>query len=722
MPSFPYFTTMFSSTTPASTRQLTPPTICSLTLPSTFPALQPVWCSAHTYRICTDESAYADMLTGMEDEDEVAAEEMDMAEVEERWSCLYPLAGVFEDAEVNVEEQQVCAPLPVPRSSFFGGEVSVECLFDAETPFASDEELWLRSVFDPVAAPCAVLDPLLEEEEIEEVTLVDTSELKLLPSVAVRDFRDPVAAWAEAEALPVEEWWVGGEEEVVVKREGRSLISKVTVSVPEAVLDTEVQETNSTWTLEDDPVLRYVTSQTFLPGLDNFSDISIHSAFPQYDNADIDALYQATTSFVKDRYDGECTCLDGKPAAPHSPGENYLLVNNEDVFGFSAARPQAEDIFELLDATVDADMEDFTPGYELTEDEDHVSDMSDSDADDVSMVQSSEWSYFDTDTQQYIGYTALEHLLQTNQPSELPYFDADSQQDAGCTAFDQILPIDADQMPPLVHRDFDELFDKLVEEVTALLQDELDKLDDIDPPPPQVETLTQPPRKAPVQERRLRGFRQVGPYMMYSSHQRSTMRSRRNVQLVLQPQQLYNIEEDKEEEDCLSPVSSAESLDFTTHFTVVKTLATRRANFLDDDEPESSMPSPASQATEPPLTDSQYEDMFADAIWTMSPDLALTNPSHTSSSSIVPVTSWSQHDFPPLPVLEAFATEIHNHLALIFDCLNTRRSHELPGLSNDLTWALNALASEYPSMTLLGSLGLAVEILVERMVASSVAS
>ncbi|KAI0588879.1 hypothetical protein TUN199_03306 [Pyrenophora tritici-repentis] len=601
MPSFPYFTTMFSSTTPASTRQLTPPTICSLTLPSTFPALQPVWCSAHTYRICTDESAYADMLTGMEDEDEVAAEEMDMAEVEERWSCLYPLAGVFEDAEVNVEEQQVCAPLPVPRSSFFGGEVSVECLFDAETPFASDEELWLRSVFDPVAAPCAVLDPLLEEEEIEEVTLVDTSELKLLPSVAV------------------------------------------TVSVPEAVLDTEVQETNSTWTLEDDPVLRYVTSQTFLPGLDNFSDISIHSAFPQYDNADIDALYQATTSFVKDRYDGECTCLDGKPAAPHSPGENYLLVNNEDVFGFSAARPQAEDIFELLDATVDADMEDFTPGYELTEDEDHVSDMSDSDADDVSMVQSSEWSYFDTDTQQYIGYTALEHLLQTNQPSELPYFDADSQQDAGCTAFDQILPIDADQMPPLV-------------------------------------------------------------------------------QLVLQPQQLYNIEEDKEEEDCLSPVSSAESLDFTTHFTVVKTLATRRANFLDDDEPESSMPSPASQATEPPLTDSQYEDMFADAIWTMSPDLALTNPSHTSSSSIVPVTSWSQHDFPPLPVLEAFATEIHNHLALIFDCLNTRRSHELPGLSNDLTWALNALASEYPSMTLLGSLGLAVEILVERMVASSVAS
>ncbi|KAI0609627.1 hypothetical protein TUN205_06131 [Pyrenophora tritici-repentis] len=619
MPSFPYFTTMFSSTTPASTRQLTPPTICSLTLPSTFPALQPVWCSAHTYRICTDESAYADMLTGMEDEDEVAAEEMDMAEVEERWSCLYPLAGVFEDAEVNVEEQQVCAPLPVPRSSFFGGEVSVECLFDAETPFASDEELWLRSVFDPVAAPCAVLDPLLEEEEIEEVTLVDTSELKLLPSVAVRDFRDPVAAWAEAEALPV------------------------TVSVPEAVLDTEVQETNSTWTLEDDPVLRYVTSQTFLPGLDNFSDISIHSAFPQYDNADIDALYQATTSFVKDRYDGECTCLDGKPAAPHSPGENYLLVNNEDVFGFSAARPQAEDIFELLDATVDADMEDFTPGYELTEDEDHVSDMSDSDADDVSMVQSSEWSYFDTDTQQYIGYTALEHLLQTNQPSELPYFDADSQQDAGCTAFDQILPIDADQMPPLV-------------------------------------------------------------------------------QLVLQPQQLYNIEEDKEEEDCLSPVSSAESLDFTTHFTVVKTLATRRANFLDDDEPESSMPSPASQATEPPLTDSQYEDMFADAIWTMSPDLALTNPSHTSSSSIVPVTSWSQHDFPPLPVLEAFATEIHNHLALIFDCLNTRRSHELPGLSNDLTWALNALASEYPSMTLLGSLGLAVEILVERMVASSVAS
>ncbi|KAE8823111.1 hypothetical protein PTNB85_10290 [Pyrenophora teres f. teres] len=820
MPSFPYFTTMLRTTTPTSTRQLTPPTATSLTLPSTFPALQPVWLPEGTYRICTDESEYADMLTEVEDEDEVAAEEMECTDetVGEkevvRWDTLYSLDSIATDAEMlDQGEQQVYSPLPlsVPRSSFFGGEVSVECLFDADMPFASDEELFVRSVFDAVAAPCTALGLLEDKDEVvEEVTLLDTSELKLLPSVAVQGFCDPVALWTEAEALPVggeEEEEEEEEEEVVVKREGRSLIPALSLfsemeveSVqPELVLDAEAQEqekkkdsfdllhTDSTWTLEDDPVLRYITSQTFLPGLDTIAEVVVRSAFIQYDNSDIDALYQATTAFVQDRYDGECACLDDKPAAPRLPGENYLLVDNEGVFGLSVARPRAEDIFELLDAVVDPDEfddddddeEDVLGGeflydddeddlpragvfydaaaggmvafvaldqllypttsiakyppsivladsqtshYKFFDDEDHVSDISDSDADDVSMVQSSEWPYFDTNTQQYMGYTTLEYLLQTDQPSELTYFDADSQQYVGYTAFNQLLQIDADQMRPVVHQDFNDLFDQLVEEVAELLQNELDELDETDLPSPQVQTPTRPSRNAPVQGR-LRGFQRVGPYKMYSSHQRPTMQSRRNVQLVLQPQQLYDVEEDEdeEEEDCLSPPSSAHLLEFTTHCAVVKTLATRRASFLlDDDEPESSMPSPTSQATEP-STDGQYEHMFADAIWTMSPDLALTNPSHaSSSSSIVPVLSWPQHNFPSLPVLEAFGTEIHNHLALIFNCLNTGRSHKLPALSNDLTWALNALVSEYPSMTLLGSLGVAVEILVERMVASSV--
>jgi len=269
-------------------------------------------------------------------------------------------------------------------------------------------------------------------------------------------------------------------------------------------------------------------------------------------------------------------------------------------------------------------------------------------------------------------------------------------------------------MRQVVSRNTDGEYVELDEETTELLQDEFAETGLAS-----LQTSTGPQHNAPV-KRRLRGFGQVGPHMMYSSYQRPTVRLRRNVQLVLQPRRLDSVEE--EGEGCLSPPSSADSLEFTMHCGVVKTLVTRRANFLDDecddeDELESSMSSPASHATETP-TDGQYEEIFADAIWTVSPDLALTNLSHALSTA--PVSPSSLQDFPSLLVLESFGTEIHNHLALIFDCMNNGRSRELPALSNDLNWALNALASGYPSMTLLGTLGVAVEILVERMVASSV--
>ncbi|RMZ67382.1 d-lactate dehydrogenase [Pyrenophora seminiperda CCB06] len=241
--------------------------------------------------------------------------------------------------------------------------------------------------------------------------------------------------------------------------------------------------------------------------------------------------------------------------------------------------------------------------------------------------------------------------------------------------------------------------------------------DETDVPSPQI---SKGPPRYPLVQGRLQGFKRVEPYMSCSSHQRSTMRSRCYIQLVLEPQRLHAIEE--EGEDYLSPPSSADSLKFTMHCGVVKSLAMRRGNFLDDEcedgnGPEFSMTSFENQSTKT-LIDRQYEDMFADAIWTVSPGLALTNPSHTSSST--PVSLSSLHYFPSLSVLEAFGIEIHNHLALIFDCMNNGRSHELPTLSNDLNWALNALASDYPTMTLLGTLGIVVEILVERMVASSV--
>ena len=797
-----------------SGRRLTPASTADITLDSTFASLTPVW-SAGRYGVSGDEDEFADVLTGVSDADDIRTEEelecVDIGVRETvRWGDLYALGTMSEEKkrEEHGEQMVYASVSSLASSSFFGGEVSVECVFDAEVPLASNEELWLRSVFDPVAAPVAVGtlvdDDEEEEEEVvvaQEVGLLDTSDLKLLPTVAVHDFRDPVATWADFEAVAAG-YPVGDEDiedEILSRRAGRSLVPAMpvlletepqSVSEPEPVIDAEEQEkkkdlldlliTDSTWKLEHDPVLRHITAHAFLPGLDNFAEVAICSALTQYDNTDIDALYHATTSFIDDHYDGECTCLDGKPATLRLPGENYLLADNEDAFGLSVARSRAQDIFELLDAVVDADMTEFvdndesdddedmlgggflddeqdlprasvffdaaagammafvaldqllypttsiaeypfiaiadsqTSDYDLSDDEQDVSDMSDSDADDVSTIQPSEWTYFDTDTHQHMAYTALEQLLQTDQHSELTYFNADNQQYVEYTAFNQLLQIDLDQMPQIVLWDIDDDYLELDEEATELLHCEFDETDLAS-----LHTLTGPSRNAPV-KRRLGGYGQFRPYMMYSSHQRPTVRSRRNVQLIFQPRRLYSIEE--EGEDCLSPPSSADSLGFTMHCGVVKALVTRRENFLDDecddeDGSEASMSSPASHAMETP-TGRQYEEIFADAIWNVSPDLALTNPSHTLSTT--PVLLSSLQDFPSLSVLESFGIEIHNHIALIFDCMNNERSHELPALSNDLNWALNALASGYPSMTLLGTLGVAVEILVERMVASSV--
>ena len=432
-----------------------------------------------------------------------------------RWGDLYALGSISEEEEREGEEhgeQMVCTPVSF-SSSFFGGEVSVECIFDAEMPLASNEELWLRSVFDPVAAPVAVRT-LVDDEAVvvQEIELLDTSDLKLLPTVAVHNFCDPMAAWAEFEAVAVE-YRAGNadiEDEVLPKRAGRSLVPAMlvllemepqSVSEPKPVIDI----TDSTWKLEHDPVLQHITAHAFLPGLDNFAEVAVCSALIRYDNTDIETLYHAPTSFVDDYYDGECTCLDGKPATLHLPGENYLLADNEDVFGLSIARPRAQDIFELLDAVVDADIAELvdddedslggellddeedlprasvffdaaaggmvafvaldqllypttsvseypfiatadlqTSDYKLSDDEQGVSDMSDSDADDVSVIQPATWTYFDTDTRQHMAYTALEQLLQTDQQSELTYFNAESRQYVGYIAFNQLLQIDLD--------------------------------------------------------------------------------------------------------------------------------------------------------------------------------------------------------------------------------------------------------------------------------------
>ncbi|RMZ67383.1 d-lactate dehydrogenase [Pyrenophora seminiperda CCB06] len=366
--------------TNVSGRRLTPPTTVDITLPSMFSSLEPVWFSG-PYAISQDEADYADLLTDVSEVDELYAEKMEYA---------------------NTEEEQLVCP---PFSSFFGGEVSVERLFDAEMPLASDEELWRRSVFDPIAAPIVVPTLIPGEVAALEIELLDVSELEQLPTAAVPGFCDPVAAWADFEALPVAHQLVEEEIEVAgaTKREGRSLIPAMTLlqsSAPEAgpVVDTEEQEqkmnsldlltANPTCSLEHDPVLRHITAHAFLPCPD------------LYDNIDIDEGMEELVNDDRFGGDGNADELDGEFLDDEV--EDFLRVG---VFFDAAAGSMVAfvTLHQLLyPTTCIAEYPFITFGEEPTDNNNkEVSDMSDSDVDDVS----------------YMGYTVLKQLLQTKQPS-----------------------------------------------------------------------------------------------------------------------------------------------------------------------------------------------------------------------------------------------------------------------------------------------------------------
>jgi hypothetical protein len=165
---------------------------------------------------------------------------------------------------------------------------------------------------------------------------------------------------------------------------------------------------------------------------------------------------------------------------------------------------------------------------------------------------------------------------------------------------------------------------------------------------------------------------------------------------------------------CLSPPSSPDSLDFEDEQAFVCLSSVRRGSFIDD-----GLPIAAAFASDYPpcsqliATCPSVDDMLTDDIWYVSPNLPLTHPSRASAATLAPTAH-----FPDIDTLEVYEIEIHSMLTIVFDCMNNGRQHELPALSNDLHWALSALA-HYPGMAVLGNLGAVVEILVERLVAST---
>jgi hypothetical protein len=98
-------------------------------------------------------------------------------------------------------------------------------------------------------------------------------------------------------------------------------------------------------------VLCNITGQAFLPGVEHLSNVESRSAFVTYHD-DVEALEQATTNSLDDRYHTDNVYLGNKVGAMVFPRGNILLAHNDTDFGLSVERPTAQSLLDLIDELV----------------------------------------------------------------------------------------------------------------------------------------------------------------------------------------------------------------------------------------------------------------------------------------------------------------------------------------------------------------------------------
>ncbi|KAI4953639.1 hypothetical protein J4E91_002487 [Alternaria rosae] len=449
--------------------------------------------------------------------------------------------------------------------------------------------------------------------------------------------------------------------------------------------------TEECWQLEHDPVLRYATTCSFLPGRDSLHNITTCSLAIEYDR-DIDDLYRATACFLGDCHDGECTCLDDRRSTYCVPGENFVLTDKNDDFRLSFSHPTAKDIFELMDELVDVDMFDTKDGF------DNGRLLYSPTLDDVSNACGSDNVSETSETNDKPGLSPPRY-------SEIAYVDADTHKCIAYTALNQLLSMQEDQPLPVAHRDIPDDDDygsaELKEHNYLNLKD-------------QAREAPLPLRDDPCPSRFwsdfTSGFAQPPALPQPNLGSQSA--------LVPAPKPLSTV--DEEQLSWPSPSSSGDSIDFADHQGFMKSLEGRQQGFLaDEDEDEGTyvehgLGSPVMPSSSPHFT---CEEMFTDAVWDSAPDLTLAQPNCELYAAATPTSR-----MPQAPPLETFEIEVHDRLTFIFSCMNDGRYDELPALCNDLHWTLCVLAHDSPAMVVLDSLGAAVEILAERIIASTPAS
>ncbi|KAI4617725.1 hypothetical protein J4E83_006057 [Alternaria metachromatica] len=160
---------MSSSATPqdvrASGRRLTPPRFEEFELPSTFESLTPLprFSSASVIEETENGNAYLDVFAEVTDADEVFAEQWESVATGQSTTPLLKRIGSFDFVTGGVNESSsipktrtmstITTLEPVEEdkqpacASFCRAPAYVELLFDAETPYASDEDLANRRTF-----------------------------------------------------------------------------------------------------------------------------------------------------------------------------------------------------------------------------------------------------------------------------------------------------------------------------------------------------------------------------------------------------------------------------------------------------------------------------------------------------------------------------------------------------------------------------------------------
>jgi hypothetical protein len=239
-------------------------------------------------------------------------------------------------------EQQLCRPYAAST-----------IMFDSAVPEESDDELLVRSAFFLDDEPALITDVDAADEVVTTTEptpeLLDTSDLNVRPTrVDDTPLHDAVSQLLDIDIQDIDETAFM----VAVQRAGRSLMrdpppfsdDDETVAC-DNVLELELDEQGKPtkrklnqldrdcgprgWELESDRVLRQITGQAFLPGIEHLTNIEARATFLCYEDGII-KVQEDDTAFLSDRSEDKCSCVEGEVGRiVVLPGEDLLLSDTK---------------------------------------------------------------------------------------------------------------------------------------------------------------------------------------------------------------------------------------------------------------------------------------------------------------------------------------------------------------------------------------------------------